>query len=139
MRSSPIGEQTALNTHYQQTVCKVARRTNCSEYPLLVDCKMYHSKLLSFWEPLCWLLLILINRSQYPVRELLIQDQCLISLSQLNPEYRLKIKLICRLKKDRDQAFILISTIQEFPAQNILYYEDKVVFLYYSLFHHLSV
>ena len=31
-------------------------------------------------------------------------------------EYRIKIKLICRLTKDPDQALISTSTIQEFPA-----------------------
>ena len=33
--------------------------------------------------------------------------------------YRIKIELICRLTKDRDQALISISTIQKFPAQVI--------------------
>ena len=32
--------------------------------------------------------------------------------------YQIKIKLICRIRKDRDQAFIPISTIEKFPALN---------------------
>ena len=35
-----------------------------------------------------------------------------------NTGYRIKIKLICRLTKDRDEVLISIST--EFPAQLIL-------------------
>ena len=74
---------------------------------------------------MCLMLIILIGWSRNPLLALLIwwsRHNLFISVIYSGYDYqagyRLKIKLICRLTKDRDPALILISITLEFLARN---------------------
>ena len=75
---------------------------------------------------LCWIIIILTSWSQHPLWALIIWGINLFvsvipSGFDYHAGYRIKIQLICRLTKDRDQVLISKSTIQEFPALIIVW------------------
>ena len=75
---------------------------------------------------LCWIIIILTSWSQHPLWALIIWGINLFvsvipSGFDYHAGYRIKIQLICRLTKDRDQVLIWKSTIQEFPALIIVW------------------
>jgi len=123
-------------------LCKKKTATQfVSLYRIYQDIFMIRSweLLIRSWELLCWILTILITWSRYPLWALVIWGSIKIipfhiflvippmiqfpsiidwvSRYDNYAGYRIKIKLICRLTKDQDQALLSISTIREFHAQ----------------------
>ena len=96
-------------------------------------------RIIQSWELLCWILRIQIAWSWYPPWALSIQGSMHNLFIIVIPPghyylagYWKKVKLICRLTRDQDQALISTSTIQKFSPQvgnyKICYGENVLLF-----------
>ena len=125
-------------------ICKFACRSHETGFPILgfmtIPC---HKLRAQSWELLCWIHLILILISTVALCKIKLISWFLIKplfshwsnakfagfwLALPFPEtklftgYWIKIILLCRLTKDRNQSLISISTIQEFPSLKYFYF-----------------